>query len=126
MLPSAISQKRLPKGHEVLAWYPATGMFIDLLNEENISYEQEGDVLVIKGFVSGDTEEKGLSIVALDNVDYCIFSGTYKGHRHICMTDEEFDCFKNGVAIHPRLYASREEVIRELNVFGMSPTCSFR
>lgn len=68
---------RLPRGLPVLyivAW-PFDFLYTIYKKEfkrYGISYTEDDTKFYIKGFVSGDTHEKGLSIVALDNEKCCL------------------------------------------------------
>ena len=63
--------KRLPKGHKVI--FCMTEDRIRELEEYKVSYKTIGpNRIEVEGFVSGDTQEKGLSCVALDNPMYCL------------------------------------------------------
>lgn len=60
----------LPKGHECIFKYPLHMKVV--LDGVGISYERKEDHLLVKGFVAGDSYEEGLSVVALDNPEWCI------------------------------------------------------
>jgi len=69
--------KRLPKGHEVKIYAPFSESRVQHLAKKGISWKgvnyKGKKCMVIDAFVSGDTPENGLSIVALDNPEYCMY-----------------------------------------------------
>lgn len=76
--------ERLPKGHRVLVQVPDDEGWRMRYAEEKITPEKVGDRLQIEAFVSGDTEELGLSVVALDNPEYCVCRADFHGESDNC------------------------------------------
>lgn len=61
---------RFPKGHKVIFAAPLTGK--KYLMRKGLTCTEDDIKIFIECFVAGDTEEKGLSVVALDNPTCCI------------------------------------------------------
>jgi hypothetical protein len=62
--------KRLPKGHKVI--FCMTKQQIINMLPKTVTYTLDGEKVLVEGFVTGDTEENGLSCVALDEPTYCL------------------------------------------------------
>lgn len=69
--------KRIAKGTPVKIF--ASRNFEQKFSKEGISFKRINyrgiPAILMEGFVSGDTEQYGLSIVALDNPETCFFYG---------------------------------------------------
>ncbi len=62
---------RIPKGHRVICAMPHH--YKPYITDQGIQCKEDDDKIYIEGFVSGDDPNIGLSIVALDNPEYCIY-----------------------------------------------------
>jgi hypothetical protein len=70
--------------------------WIQVLIDEQIDVYENDEFIYINGFVSGDTKELGLSVVAVDNEKLCILSLRYEPE----LTDAREQC-RTGKFIKP-------------------------
>lgn len=64
---------RLPKGHRVICAIPINADTKKYYSDRGISWAEDDEKMFIEAFVSGDTAELGLSVVALDNPKHCMY-----------------------------------------------------
>lgn len=61
---------RFPKGHRVICAFALT--YRDAIKEKGVSFTEDDEKIFVECFVTGDSPENGLSIVALDDVKWCL------------------------------------------------------
>lgn len=101
--------KRLPKGHEVIIEFRPEA--VEELCKK-VSFERYDDTIFIHGFVSGDTAELGLAVVALDEPE-------------ICLIRVEKDASPYRTEIANGYVSENRKKVGTLDIFKMQPTCPY-
>jgi hypothetical protein len=60
------------KGRTVICAFPAVYKWRVFLKENNVTWTEDDDKCFVEGIVSGDSFEKGISIVAQENSEWCM------------------------------------------------------
>jgi len=63
--------QRLPKGHRVVCAFLFD--WKSIVKDNKSSYTEDNEKIFVECFVSGDEPGSGLSVVALDNPEWCIY-----------------------------------------------------
>lgn len=64
---------RFPRGHRVICAFALS--YRDILKEKGVSFTEDDEKIFVECFISGDSAEKGLSMVTLDNPEFCLMHG---------------------------------------------------
>jgi hypothetical protein len=73
----------VPRGQKVVCSFPISDMRKERILEKGCTYTEDDNHLYLECFVSGHTKELGLSLVALENPEYCLTSWTNPSDEYI-------------------------------------------
>jgi len=68
-----IVRRRFPKGHRVVCIMSGEPERKEWLKRNKTSFSCDDEKVFVEAFVAGDTLERGISIISLDNPDWCLY-----------------------------------------------------